>query len=149
MTPTPTPINLRQLNIYQLPPTLLNSLTVRSIQSEPTDEPAKEPTIDPPAALGSLQCQACPDATFQSVEEQREHFKSDWHRYNVKARIIGRAVPADEWEGMIEGALRESFEILTTRRILYIRLCIILVGVIIRRRQSDQTAETIETPTGR
>ena len=31
------------------------------------------------------------------------HFKSDWHRYNVKAKLKGRAVPAEQWEQMVEG----------------------------------------------
>lgn len=32
---------------------------------------------------------------FSSFEEQRAHFKSDWHRLNVKRKLLGRP-PLDE-----------------------------------------------------
>jgi hypothetical protein len=35
----------------------------------------------------SLTCQTCLSATFPTLEEQRAHFKSDWHRYNVRVSI--------------------------------------------------------------
>jgi hypothetical protein len=98
----------RALNVYALPAELLANLTVRSIQSTQSPPPAtitfipseSAPTVNPG---GSVRCQTCPNAGFETVEEQREHFRSDWHRYNVKAKLTGRAVSAEEWDGMVEG----------------------------------------------
>lgn len=107
----------RAINVYALPQELLDSLVVRNIQAEttPPDDGADQPTTqtksgDAPtiSSAGSLKCQACPNVTFETIEEQRNHFKSDWHRYNVKARLTGRAVSAEEWEGMVEGKLQDS-----------------------------------------
>lgn len=36
-------------------------------------------------------------AAFDGPTEQRLHFKSDWHRFNVKLRSAGKA-PVDETE---------------------------------------------------
>lgn len=33
---------------------------------------------------------------FSSVEEQRAHFRTDWHRYNVKRRVAGLAPVSEE-----------------------------------------------------
>lgn len=112
MAPTAAPngnILNRAINVYALPKELLDNLVVRSIQTgsqeeESTSTTAVKPDINAPA--GSLRCQACPDIVFETVEDQRSHFKSDRHRYNVKARLTGRAVSAEEWEGMVEGQLR-------------------------------------------
>ncbi|TXT12890.1 hypothetical protein VHUM_01291 [Vanrija humicola] len=102
----------RQLNVFAIPPELLNSLTVRSIQAQ-APEPAtgdavsnSEPTQPAPVVAPSgvgFGCQACPGASFETPEDQREHFKSDWHRYNVKAKLQGKAVTAEVWDEMAEG----------------------------------------------
>ncbi|CAI5536364.1 unnamed protein product [Closterium sp. Naga37s-1] len=42
-----------------------------------------------------LTCWSCGEA-FDAVAEQRAHFKSDWHRLNVKRRASGRAVLSEE-----------------------------------------------------
>ena len=45
------------------------------------------------AAGSGTTCLACgigaETAPFASAEQQRAHFKTDWHRYNVKRRIAG------------------------------------------------------------
>ncbi|KAH9176052.1 hypothetical protein EDB89DRAFT_2092409 [Lactarius sanguifluus] len=38
---------------------------------------------------GARACNVCLGVTFLDVEEQRTHFRSDWHRYNVKIRLRG------------------------------------------------------------
>ena len=90
---------------FALPPALLNNLSVRSIQDTPEEEANEAATSSatPAATNGTLRCQTCPGAGFETVEEQRAHFKSDWHRFNAKAKLTGRTVAADEWEGMVEG----------------------------------------------
>lgn len=108
---TPNSILSRPLNVYALPQELLDHLTVRSIQAETPNDAPVEATPRAKSdhhSNGSLRCQACPDVGFETVEEQRTHFKSDWHRYNVKARLTGRAVTADEWEGMVEGEFYDA-----------------------------------------
>ncbi|XP_042636205.1 LOW QUALITY PROTEIN: ankyrin repeat and zinc finger domain-containing protein 1 [Orycteropus afer afer] len=41
---------------------------------------------DPPGISQKLYCSTC-DQTFQNHEEQREHYKLDWHRFNLKQRL--------------------------------------------------------------
>jgi hypothetical protein len=105
MTATPPTFN-RNLSVYQLPVELLSALTVRSIQQTSEDTAQSEPTETAPASApvnpNALSCQTCLNATFNSVEEQRAHFKSDWHKHNARAKLRGRAVTADEWEGMMD-----------------------------------------------
>ena len=36
------------------------------------------------------------DQAFGSAAEQREHFRSDWHRLNVRRRAAGRAALSEE-----------------------------------------------------
>uniref|UniRef100_A0A8C5KPW4 Ankyrin repeat and zinc finger domain containing 1 n=1 Tax=Jaculus jaculus TaxID=51337 RepID=A0A8C5KPW4_JACJA len=38
-----------------------------------------------------LFCSAC-DQTFQNHQEQREHYKLDWHRFNLKQRLKNKPV---------------------------------------------------------
>eukprot|EP00210_Caulerpa_lentillifera_P002515 g2412.t1 len=52
-------------------------------------------------ANGGLTCQVCgigfgSQAEFESVESQRDHFKSDWHRYNLQRSQSHR--PAIDWD---------------------------------------------------
>ena len=109
----------RGLNIYTLPQELLSNLAVRTIaelddQSEAgpstsTGTKPKPPISTSQAPVGSLSCQSCPNTLFESVEEQRTHFKSDWHRYNAKARMEGKGVvDAEQWENMVEGEVPSS-----------------------------------------
>jgi hypothetical protein len=40
---------------------------------------------------------------FANLQEQRQHFKSDWHRYNVKRRVDRKsAVTEQEFERLLE-----------------------------------------------
>jgi len=42
-------------------------------------------------------------AGFKSVEEQRVHFRSDWHRYNVRRKLHGRpAVTEADFERSVQ-----------------------------------------------
>ena len=63
-------------------------------------------------AVGRLPTQACwpscragvgGSAAFETAEQQRAHFKTDWHRLNVKRRLAGRApLSEQEFEQLIE-----------------------------------------------
>ena len=43
----------------------------------------------------SSSCQSC-DYDFKTRHEQIEHYKSDWHRYNVKLKLRHRAAVTEE-----------------------------------------------------
>jgi hypothetical protein len=106
------PLLSRPINVYSIPPELLDLLTVRSVTNtgalqvissaegqDPTavDEESgenhtkrtgeEEAVIVEPGSSSSLTCQTCLSTTFPTLEEQRAHFKSDWHRYNVRVSI--------------------------------------------------------------
>lgn len=34
-------------------------------------------------------CGTCGGESFISIESHREHFRSEWHRYNLKRRVAG------------------------------------------------------------
>lgn len=103
----------RPLSVYSIPPELLDALSVRAIQAQgepssagpqeviPEESEVQQPTIESASGLG---CQTCPGASFGTPEDQRAHFKSDWHRYNTKAKLNGRkTVTADEWDNVVDG----------------------------------------------
>lgn len=76
-------------NIYSLPSELLDTLTPRNLVNRiPSRVPSPEPT-NPTLTGGPRACNICLGVTFLDVEEQRIHFRSDWHRYNVKLRLTG------------------------------------------------------------
>ncbi len=82
----------KPLYAFNLPQPLLDALTVRALpttESEVTPSyPAVTESIPPSTVAGaSLTCQTCIGATFDGIDEQRAHFKSDWHRYNAKVAL--------------------------------------------------------------
>ena len=52
---------------------------------------------------GKVGCVSYGISSFGDAEAQREHVKCDWHRYNVKMRVLGRpAVGEDEFDALVE-----------------------------------------------
>jgi len=48
-------------------------------------------------------CLTCGIASFVDIVDQREHFKTDWHRYNVKLRVQNKPrVSEEEFTAMVE-----------------------------------------------
>ncbi|KAI9511585.1 hypothetical protein F5148DRAFT_1170193 [Russula earlei] len=106
---------------FALPTELLQNITLRSrlphhttsesYKVEPQDLPSQTATVH-----GSRACNVCVGASFQDVEEQRSHFRSDWHRYNVKIRLRGGkpvsevdfAKLVDSLEDSISGSASDS-----------------------------------------
>jgi hypothetical protein len=79
---------------FALPAQLLQNLTLRSrlaqqTAAEPNNAEQHDLSSQTAATQGSRACNVCLGATFLDVEEQRVHFRSDWHRYNVKIRLRG------------------------------------------------------------
>jgi hypothetical protein len=53
----------------------------------------------------ALRCSLCGIARFESITEQRTHFSSDWHRYNIKRSLASKdSVKEQEWDTMVDGA---------------------------------------------
>ncbi|CAI7676086.1 unnamed protein product [Penicillium discolor] len=92
----------RPLYVYDLPPELLASLTAKTA-SQPVAEQEPEPSSidlelaaqDSAIATSNL-CSLC-KVSYNSVQEQRSHVRSDHHRYNIKAQLRGNA-PLEEIE---------------------------------------------------
>lgn len=94
-----------QYHLFSLPQDLLDSITLRNLVNLPKPRtPSPEP-LPSEVASGQRACNICLGATFQDVEEQRNHFKSDWHRYNVKSRVNGgKSVEEIAFNQLVEGA---------------------------------------------
>ncbi|KAI0350675.1 hypothetical protein OH77DRAFT_1430671 [Trametes cingulata] len=86
---------MSQYHVFSLPKELLDTLVPRTILNQPAvptaEPPQRAESPAPPAqpTAGSRACNICLGATFVDVEDQRAHFRSDWHRYNVKVRLSG------------------------------------------------------------
>ncbi|KAJ9603438.1 hypothetical protein H2200_012216 [Cladophialophora chaetospira] len=91
------PFLRRPLYLYDLPPELLYSLTLAGgAQSQPQDPEVLDHHSSPSEerASSSTSCALC-KVTFSSVQDQRSHVKSDFHRYNLKLSVKQQP-PIDE-----------------------------------------------------
>jgi len=106
---------------YNLPRELLDTLTLQSLRLDkppPPDYkhvPNADPTdgaVNPGANVGTRACNICLGVTFMDVDEQRIHFRSDWHRYNVKTRLSGgQAVSEEAFSRLVEGMFCSCLQI--------------------------------------
>ncbi|KAK2007583.1 ankyrin repeat and zinc finger domain-containing protein [Colletotrichum eremochloae] len=99
----------RPLYVYDLPPQVLSTLSLKSDASIPDQTPPSPPAKDSSSSdlVGSQACSLCA-TTFSSVLDQRSHQKSDWHHYNLKQKLRGaKPVSENEFEKLI-GDLDES-----------------------------------------
>ncbi|KAI0125210.1 ankyrin repeat and zinc finger domain-containing protein [Xylariales sp. AK1849] len=104
----------RPLYIYDLPPEVLNTLTLKESQDSadlppvaatPSTSQSQTPSVD--NLVGSQTCSLC-TLSFATVQDQRSHLKSDLHHYNLKQKLRNRpAVSEAEFEKLI-GDLDES-----------------------------------------
>ncbi|GAA5860137.1 hypothetical protein JCM8547_009197 [Rhodosporidiobolus lusitaniae] len=105
-----TPIAKHQgLYAFSLPPALLPSLQPRQLvipQDHPLARPPPPPSPPPPSSTlpvedkregGAFTC-ALTGASFATLQELRDHYKTDWYRYNVKLRLKGEKTPVGEEE---------------------------------------------------
>ena len=75
--------------VFSLPSQLVDTLTPRALFGQ---EPPREPSPPLPKVApvsNAKGCNICLGAAFTDVDEQRAHFRTDWHRYNVKIRLAG------------------------------------------------------------
>ncbi|PIL25091.1 hypothetical protein GSI_12980 [Ganoderma sinense ZZ0214-1] len=101
-----------QYHLFSLPPDLLDSLIPRNVRAQPP-QPAPAPTPETPPPVpqvtpGSRACNICLGATFVDVDDQRAHFRSDWHRYNIKIRLNGRDPVSEPHFAQLVDALDDS-----------------------------------------
>ncbi|KAJ8094662.1 hypothetical protein PM082_010668 [Marasmius tenuissimus] len=87
-------------HVYSIPPQVLDTLTPRSLVSTasvPEEEEDKEQsTTLATSSTGPRTCNVCLGISFGDVGQQRTHFRSDWHRYNVKAKLNGGQPVAEQ-----------------------------------------------------
>ncbi|KZT70716.1 hypothetical protein DAEQUDRAFT_756103 [Daedalea quercina L-15889] len=95
-----------QYHVFSLPKELLNTLVPRNIvnQASPTSPREDSPAPVAPSGPVARACNVCLGVTFVDVDEQRTHFRSDWHRYNVRARLNGgTAVSESQFAQLVDG----------------------------------------------
>ncbi|KAG1750056.1 hypothetical protein EDD22DRAFT_916702 [Suillus occidentalis] len=94
----------QRYHVFSLPPELLETLTPRNLISRPPPEVSTLVQTAPPVSDNARACNVCHGATFADVTEQRSHFRSDWHRYNVKIRLRGGSpVTKPAFAQLVEG----------------------------------------------
>lgn len=94
-------------HVFSLPQEILDTLVLRNVATKTDTSPRSEsPVPVQPAAAGGRACNICLGASFPDVDEQRLHFRSDWHRYNVKMRLSGsNPVSETQFAQLVDGAL--------------------------------------------
>ncbi|KLO19275.1 hypothetical protein SCHPADRAFT_992806 [Schizopora paradoxa] len=92
-------------HLFSLPRELLDTLVPRNLIYDQDQQDANEVIDDrAPQAEGQRACNVCLGVSFVDVNDQRTHFRSDWHRYNVKARLSGgKAVAEADFANLLEG----------------------------------------------
>ncbi|RUS27864.1 hypothetical protein BC938DRAFT_482628 [Jimgerdemannia flammicorona] len=143
-TATADALLAQPLNIFTLPADLLVSLILHD-DHQPVPEPAANPITEPPpvapskpadtsdSASPALTCLACGLEFAADAEKRRVHYRTDWHRFNVKRRLVNpgvKPVTEQEFEDMVAATkrddLRHTYRI--TNRITHklIRTCLLL-----------------------
>ncbi|KAF8630737.1 hypothetical protein AX17_005332 [Amanita inopinata Kibby_2008] len=104
-------------HVFSLPPELIQSLIPRTLISSPSlskpipsepSEPTAKSSTPAGGSSGQRSCNVCLGITFIDVDEQRAHFRSDWHRYNTKIRLNGGVPVSEEAFGQLVNALEDS-----------------------------------------
>ncbi|TFK74918.1 hypothetical protein BDN72DRAFT_758896 [Pluteus cervinus] len=97
------------LHLYSLPQEVLETLVPRNLvaQHTPVSKPTDPQGLEVETSTGPRSCVLCL-CSFSSVEEQRAHFRSDWHRYNVKARLKGGNPVTEQDFGELMDGLEDS-----------------------------------------
>jgi len=100
------PLLHKPLFIFSLPEELLSTLTLKGDANLEVDETSSTPTENggEDGASGDVGCSTCNINTFESVTQQREHVRSDLHKFNLKRKLSGqKVVTGDEFEKMLDG----------------------------------------------
>jgi len=102
------PLLQRPLYLYALPTELLDTLVLkRDSQIEVPDAPPAQE--DDFIVSDSTGCITCNIFTFADVSEQREHMRSDLHRFNLKRKLAGQGIlSVDEFDKMLDGTMQRA-----------------------------------------
>ena len=94
-----------QYHVFSLPKELLESLVPRNIINRaPTPSRSPSPPAPTISTNAARACNICLGIGFTDVNEQRRHYRSDWHRYNVKMRLNGaNAVSEAQFSQLVDG----------------------------------------------
>lgn len=102
------------MSVYDLPQELLATLTVKSdpqsvaIQHDTEPERRKqEETIPEHTVASTTSCTLC-KVPYLNLQEQRDHARSDHHRYNVRAQLRGNPTLDETQFAKAVGELDES-----------------------------------------
>ncbi|KAF4124532.1 C2H2 finger and ankyrin domain protein [Geosmithia morbida] len=101
----------KPLYVYDLPPKVLDNISLKSGDRDtpdiPDDQLEPHPVDRDDGLVGAQSCSLC-SLTFSSLEDQRSHQRSDLHRYNLKQKLRGlKPVTETDFEKLI-GDLDES-----------------------------------------
>lgn len=67
-------------------------------------------------------CTGITTGGFADQSEQRQHFKGDWHRFNVKRKLAGRpVVPEAEFERIVDEQGEVRYWFCSTCQVLILR----------------------------
>ena len=117
--PAPDERLRRPLYLYDLPPTILESLSLKpdealhdaglpsQIDDASTDQTtaSQEDSSIPPSSqttLGTQTCSLC-GLSFVTLQEQKDHFKTDLHHYNLKQKLNGlKPVSENQFEKLMD-----------------------------------------------
>jgi len=82
---------------------IVNGVAAVTLGSDAVGEIEENVSGSSSVVTGKVGCVSCGISSFGDAESQREHVKCDWHRYNVKMRVLGRpAVGEDEFDALVE-----------------------------------------------
>ena len=86
------------MNIFKLPPHILSNLSSNHQISE-VDDPSLNPTVTAKSndiiENEGMTCATCAQE-FTSITDQRSHFKSDFHSYNLKRKLWAKQPVTEE-----------------------------------------------------
>ncbi|KAI9016929.1 hypothetical protein BC832DRAFT_588221 [Gaertneriomyces semiglobifer] len=100
------------VSLFALPQEWISSITTLSASfkgvdpEEHSDHITSKSAVKDESAEGhkaTTSCSLCGGLLFPNVEDMKTHYKSDWHRYNIKRQIRSqKAVTEDEFEELAE-----------------------------------------------
>lgn len=90
-----THYEMEQIKIYETRFQNLVKDEVKCVYLETASEKSEEATKPVGEDLKGLTCSFC-RAEFSDVSKQREHYKLDWHRYNLKQNLLGKQPLTEE-----------------------------------------------------
>ena len=102
----PHPLLSKPLYLYSLPSELLSTLSLKGdvVPEEDRTSPPAQQTPQENSEGGGSGCATCNIPSFPHVSVQREHFRSDLHKFNLKRKLAGqKIVTTDEFDKMLDG----------------------------------------------